>query len=119
MTDLRVKRGDSTTIAIAAKKRDGVTPQPLTGMTLRFTAKAHREDGDGSAVISKWSPSGGITIDDAILGLATVTLAPSDTSGFTGPRTLYWDVQMSDGAGSVKTLADGLLYVLPDITRTG
>jgi hypothetical protein len=48
-----------------------------------------------------------------------VTILPADTSGFTGPRTLLWDIQMTDNATSAKkTLDEGKLYVKPDVTRT-
>lgn len=118
MTDLRIRRGDTAALSIVAVQADGVTPQSLIGATLKFTAKAKHEDTDAAAVIAKSSPASGITIDNAAGGLATVTLAAGDTSGFTGPRTLQWDVQMSTGAGLVKTLDEGLLFVVPDITRT-
>jgi hypothetical protein len=116
VSDLRVKRGDKIVLSIAAKKADG-TPQSLTGATLTFTAKDRLTDAD-PGVIQK-TTGGGITIDDAANGLASVTILPADTSGFTGPRTLLWDVQMDVAAfGDKKTLDSGKLYVLPDVTRS-
>lgn len=117
MTDLRAKRGDTITLAIAAKKADG-TAQTLVGKLLTFTAKDRLADLDAAAIISK-SIGAGITVDNAAGGLATVTLSPADTAGFTGPRTLLWDIQMTDTVtGDKKTLDEGKLYVRPDVTRT-
>ena len=116
MGDLTVKRGDTITLAVAAKKADG-TVQSLTGKSLMFTAKDRIGDAD-PGVLQK-SIGAGIVVDDAANGLATVTILPADTSGFTGPRTLLWDIQMTDNATSAKkTLDEGKLYVKPDVTRT-
>jgi hypothetical protein len=116
VSDLTVKRGDTITLAIAAKKADG-TAQSLVGKTLIFTAKDRLSDAD-PGVFQKAIGSG-IVVDNAAGGLATVTIAPADTSGFTGPRTLLWDIQMTDQATSdKKTLDEGKLYVRPDVTRT-
>jgi hypothetical protein len=115
MTVLRARRGDEIKIGVEVVQEDG-SQQDLTGSTLRFTAKDRASDPDGSAILAKFSPDGGITIDDAPAGLATVTIAAADTAGFTGPRTLLWDIQMTSGT-VVKTLDDGKLYVLPDVTR--
>jgi len=117
VSDLRIARGDKVALSIKAKKADG-TPQPLTGAVLTFTAKDRLTDAD-PGVFQKTSPAGGITIDDAANGLATVTIAAADTSGFAGPRTLYWDVQMDVAAtGDKKTLDSGKLSVSPDVTRS-
>jgi len=116
VTDLRVWRGDTVEIAVAAVKADG-SPLPLAGYTLRFSAKERLSDDDTDAVISKMSPDNGIAIDDEPGGLATVTLAASDTEAFAGPRTLVWDIQMAAATGEVKTLDSGRLYVAPDVTR--
>lgn len=116
MSDLTVKRGDTITLAVAAKKGDG-TPQSLAGKTLAFTAKDRIDDLDAAAVISK-SIGSGIVVDDAALGLAMVTIPPADTSSFAGPRTLLWDIQMTDNATGAKiTLDEGKLIVRPDVTR--
>jgi hypothetical protein len=115
VADLRVKRGDTVRLSLAAKKADG-TVQPLTGATMKFTAKDRLADADGAALIALAIGSG-IVVDDAPNGLATVTIASGLTSGFTGPRTLLWDVQAII-SGETKTLAEGKLFVLPDVTRT-
>lgn len=116
MSDLSAKRGDTIALSIAAKKADG-TAQSLVGKLLTFTAKDRLGDAD-PGVFQKAIGSG-IVVDNAAGGLATVTILPADTSGFTGPRTLLWDVQMTDQAtGDKKTLDEGRLYVRPDVTRT-
>lgn len=116
-TKLRMHRGDSASFDVRAYQADGVTPQALTGATVWFSAKNRTTDDDTAAVIRKSTVGGGVTIVDAAAGRARIDLAPADTSGFAGPVTLLWDVQARDGAGAVRTLAYGRLFVEPDVTR--
>lgn len=60
---------------------------------------------------------GGIVITNAVGGLATVTLSPSDTSGLP-PTTikLVFDVQVKSASGLISTVQTGTLTVTPDVT---
>ena len=112
---LTMFRGDSAAWDFAATLNGAVVD--LTGASVRFTAKNRPDDADVDAVISK-TVGAGITLTNASSGLLRVKLAPSDTSGFGGARTLVWDLQARDAAGDVHTLAGGTLRVQPDISRT-
>lgn len=98
---------------------DGL-PADITGGTLRFTAKWNDSDPDASAVIALTSlTSGGITIDNAALGLATIEIPSAATT--TLPYSLVnltYDVQYTTSLGKIKTVMRGGLSILPDVTRT-
>lgn len=120
MTDLRKKRGDAIRLAIGPVLQPGGAPQDLAGLTIRFTAKDRLDDDDADAVIVGSTADGRIAIDaPSTAGKATVTIPGSETASFTSDRTLHWDVQVSDAAGTITvTLDGGLLYVERDVTRT-
>lgn len=97
-------RGDDRTLTITAS-------ETLTGSEIRFTAKAHKRDTD--AVISK-STTDGITIGDPAT-TADITIDAADTEGLE-PVALFWDIEVTDGTGKVRTVAVGRLAVMADIT---
>lgn len=107
-------RGDDASFVVTALQGDGVTPQPITGATLWFTAKHRRSDLDAAAVFQKTGAA--ITIVDGPGGIARVDVAAADTAGLTASTTLWWDFQSKAG-GKVKTLAGGKLHVELDVTR--
>lgn len=118
MTAFSMYRGDDEALELTLLDADGVTPLDLTGCSIRFTAKRKDSDTDANAIIAKVTPSE-IEIDaNPLLGLATVYIVPADTSALTAKTKLLWDVQVTDGAGLVHTVATGTLTILPDITRT-
>lgn len=109
-------RGDSASWLLGAA-RNGAAYN-LTGASLWFTAKYTTADADVAAVFQK-TLADGLVITDAVNGLVTATLAPSDTSTLPDSRTILdWDLQVKTVAGSVYTVAIGKLTVFPDVTRT-
>ncbi len=114
---LPMARGDSATFVIPVVAADGVTPVPLTGSTIWFTAKYRLTDEDIAAPIRKSTATTGVTITNGPGGVAQVDLLSSDTSALTQPTTLYWDVQARDGASAIRTLAHGRLVIRLDVTK--
>jgi hypothetical protein len=120
MTLLAVTRGDRQTFAISITDADGVAVD-LTGITITFTAKRRPTDTDAQAVISLSTAAGIVTDYDPTLGTATITLDPEDTEDLSDhviARSLYWDVQIDDMAGDVRTPLSGRLAISADTTRT-
>ena len=120
MSHLAVTRGDSATFTLTLTDEDTGAPVNLTGMTMTFTAKRRPTDSDAQALIAK-STADGIVIDVAPeTGLATLTLDPADTEDLSPAqigRSLYWDLQIDDMAGDVRTPLSGLLAISADMTR--
>jgi hypothetical protein len=118
VSDLVTKRGDTIELHVGPVLKGDQTVQNITGHTIRFTAKAKLDDVDGAAVISGSTADSRIVITDGPGGLFEVRIPPAATSGFTADRTLHWDLQISDPAGTVRTLDFGKLLVTRDVTRT-
>lgn len=114
MATLTMTRGDSTILDLVVA--DGGTPVDLTGVSMWWTAKRRHTDTDDQAVIAK-TVGDGIAVTNAPGGLATVTIDPDDTAGLDNSSALWWDLQVKDGAGKVRTLAAGRLVVNADVTR--
>jgi hypothetical protein len=111
-------RGDNAAFDLTVTKSS--VPVDLSGCTLRFTAKLQKEDADSEAVISKVSSDADeILVTDAPAGEATVFVIPADTTAITEQTVLFYDVQVTDGAGKVHTLVTGKLKIKLDVTRAG
>lgn len=117
-----VKRGDTITLKIKVRQPPDISPsgamQDLTGCKLYATLKLSTDDADpGLGQVT--SPASGIVIDTpATLGTATATFPASVTDGLSTPTEVFWDVQLKDAAGQIRTVADGTMTVQPDVTRT-
>jgi hypothetical protein len=93
-------------------------PVDLTGKTLKMTAKFAPTDTAGQAVFTlSTSNPAEILVTSASGGLFTVTISSSKTTTLPFFLTrLYYDIEMSDGAGVINTLLQGTLNVKPNIT---
>lgn len=114
MTPLSMYRGDSATFLVEVVDADG-DPMDLTSWTLRFTAKANETDSDAAAFIVRTTGDGIATTGTT--GEARISLVPGNTLAFP-PQRLLWDLQATDGSGTVRTLADGTLFIRHDISNT-
>src|SRR3990172_7530268 len=120
MSLLSMARGDKQAFEIAVVDADGVAVD-LTGITITFTVKRRPTDTDAQAIISLSTAAGIVTDYDPTLGTATITLDPEDTESLSDhiiARSLYWDVQIDDMAGDVRTPLSGRLAISADQTRT-
>ncbi len=118
----RITRGDTKRFNLKLTRKDanGVAqPENLTGTVLWFTAKERVSDTYANALIRKSNASlGGIVVTDAAQGLATLTISPADTSGFTQSKILRADIQLQTAGGDVETVAEGTLEIELDVTDT-
>lgn len=114
-TRLRMDQAEGKSWVVTSTKADG-TPEPLTGATVWFTAKRRLTDDDAAAVITKSTTTTGVAIVDGPGGIARIELAPADTAGM-GPTTLYYDVRAKDGAGAIRRLARGRLFIRPGVRK--
>lgn len=95
----------------------------LTGAKIWFTAKRAFADADNAALIALSTDTAGITITDALNGLATLVIPPASTSSLTtptppAPLTLYYDIQVKESDGTVTTVQQGRLHIRGDVTRS-
>lgn len=111
-TRRRVTRGDRFRVAVQDLTAPDGSVADVTGHTLRFTAKDREDDLDADAVISATQ-----VVADGSAGTAEMFVPGAATSGFSGLRALYYDVQLSDPSGNAKTFECGILLVDADISR--
>ena len=105
----RMKTGVFT---ITVTQADGSTAQDLTGSTLYF----HAATEDGAFDLTKSSPSSGITITSASLGLASLQIDPADTESLsaTGSYSIPCELTMVSGSNRYE-VASGALVVTPNV----
>lgn len=111
----RIFRGDSASYDLAFTK-DGVV-YPLTGCSIKFTAKYDPMQPDDEAAIAKSTEDGGVSIENAAGGLAVLLLDPSDTDELPSGIPFYCDVQVTTPGGSTFTSATGTLRLDEDVTK--
>jgi hypothetical protein len=118
MTRLEMFRGDDESFDVSVYEVDGTTPVDLTGATLRFTAKRRVSDADLDAVIELTTDDGTITVTNAGQGKARLDVPAAQTFDLTRDLRLLWDLQITDIADKVRTVATGDLIIRRDVTRT-
>jgi hypothetical protein len=103
-------RGDTFANDMTITKADG-TPLNLTGYTVVLTVSRQREPADVTPQLFQITG----TIFNAAGG--QVRFQPSAPQADQAPGTYYYDVQLTDGAGAVKTLGPGKYIFKQDITK--
>ena len=120
MSLIQLRRGDTVTLQFTALATSaGVTlPTFATGDVVAFTLRQTYDD--PSPLVSKVSSDvGSITVN---IGFATgsVNIASTDWQDSELGHELLdcvWDLQLTRANGSVLTIAEGLMTVLPDVTH--
>lgn len=125
MNKPQICRGDTFELNLQVFQTDGVTPQDITGATVRSSIKRRLEDLDAAALSQVSStgtsvPTGGAcTLVDALNGKINVRHSPLATRGLDPAcSALYYDVQLTLADGRVWTIEYGTLRVVPDVTIT-
>ncbi len=108
--NLSMTRGTTGVWYITVYQYDGTTPQDLTGSTLTFNATVDDVN------ITKSSPSSGITITNAVAGLATLTIDAADTTGVEDDGTFVGPCELQlTSSGDPYELNSGTLTVTPNV----
>lgn len=114
--NLQMKRGDTVSLTVTVTQNG--SPFNLTGCAMRMTAKWNYTDADGSAVFTRTVGSG-IVLTTPLSGIATVTIAPANTSSLPAyTNNLFYDIQVTDTGSNVYTVQNGILTVDPDVSIT-
>lgn len=125
MSKLQIVRGDTFEINLQVFAQDGITPQDLTGATVRSTLKRKTDDLDTLAVSQVSStpssvPIGGsASLSAPTLGKINIKHAAIATKSLENACTrLVYDVQVTLSDGRVWTVDWGTIVVVPDVTLT-
>lgn len=113
--NLKMVRSDTYAFEIAVILNGAAVD--LTGGTLTMTAKWDVVDLDANAVFVRSTGNGGIAVTNAVGGLATVTIASTNTTALPAHTVnLVYDIQLVNTLGSIYTVLNGILTVVPDVT---
>ena len=114
MSLIELRRGDDAirdvTVTLAGEPVSLTSAQQVT-----FTAKRQHIDPDADAVIRK-DLDDGVEIDGTTTNVAHITFVPEDTVDLECPAVFVWDVEIIDSDGLTKTVADGWIRLIPDVT---
>lgn len=100
---------EDVTLPFTIYKSNNATLEDITGWTLSFIVK---DVPGGSAVLTK-TTSSGIALTTPASGLATVTVADTDTVSIT-PGKYQYELKRTN-AGFEKVLAKGTVELLPSL----
>lgn len=115
MADRSITRGDTRVYDLAFKDAAGAALN-ITDASIWFTAKRSRSDADADAVF-QLTIGAGITVTNAVGGLATAEVTPGHTDDITIWTLLYYDIQIKDSTGKTYTVEEGTIAVIPDTTQ--
>ena len=93
---------------------DGVAAQDVTGWNLSWLLKAHKNDADTAAKITKTTLSG-IALTTPLSGVVTVTISDTDTLAL-APGNYYHELKRTDD-GSETVLSYGSAALLRSLHR--
>jgi len=108
--DIAVTRGDTLAFTFAVKDSAGAA-QNITGFSFLLTVDPNEDP--TTSVANLFQLSG--TITDAPGGI--VSFSMSSLQADQTPNVYYYDVQMTDGGGKIRTIAKGKFEFRQDITK--
>jgi hypothetical protein len=92
-------------------QRNGVAVN-ITGCTFKLTVNSVKDPVDATTQL--FTVAGSIT--SAVAG--EVEFAPDATQADQSPGRYYYDVQMTDGSGAIRTAQKGVYRFIQDITKS-
>lgn len=110
MTDLTRKRGDSYADEVTITDASGVVLD-ITGYSFTLTVDPSPAPADNT---TKLFDVAGVILD-AANGL--VEFAPSAVQTDQTPGRYYYDIQMTDNVGRIRTIMNGTYTITQDITK--
>ena len=111
--DVAMFSGDTRVLAFTITQAGGSTPVDLTGATIKWRCARKLSGGFSSTVTLSKSLGAGITVTNADAGQLQVLLSPADTAALSG--RFYHELEITDVAGNVSTVAIGTLTIAKDL----
>lgn len=102
--------GDNVSIAVTVTDSSTGAAVDLTGASMSWALAAAPGE---TALVTKTSADGDITVGGASSNVATVALEPADTAALDG--VYIHELQLVDGASKTHTVYQGTIYVRGDI----
>jgi hypothetical protein len=112
--DVAMFSGDTRVLAFTVTQAGDSTPVDLTGATaIKWKCARKLSGGFSSTVTLSKALGAGITVTDADAGQLQVLLSPADTAALSG--RFYHELEITDVAGNVSTVAIGTLTIAKDL----
>ena len=110
--DITFYRGDSFPLTLTIKDKNSGNPIDLTGYSFRVTVNVEKDPIDTTnqlfEVVGSLDP-------DPTTGRVSFTPTQSDTNQKSG--TYYYDIEMTDDAGNVRTIAKHKFKITQDLSK--
>ena len=110
--DITWYRGDSFPIELTLTNKETEDPIPLNGYSFLFTVNAVENPEDDSEQIFQV-----IGVLDADPTTGKVSFTPTTTDTDLSVDIYYYDIQMTDGSGNIRTIAKHKFKITMDITK--
>ncbi len=110
--DIEWYRGDSYPLELSLKNKSDGLPIDITGYTFVMTVDTKSSPPDDT---TKVFSTPGVISGDPTLGKVTFTPSPANTS--IAPAGYYYDIQMTDAGGNIRTIAKFKFKVVQDISK--
>lgn len=108
-------RGDTDSFTVTVQDAAG-NAIDITGFSFLLTVDPSEAPEDAvNNLFQLSSPAGGIALSDPVNGEITVTLTAVQADQT--PQVYFYDLQMTDTGGAVKTILKGQWEVVQDITK--
>lgn len=111
MTDLKRERGDTFPDRFAIKKESDGLPLDITGYSFLLTVDPEKYPIDNSNNLFQIT---GVIVDAAN---GIVEFAPSAVQADQTPNVYYYDAQLTDQSGRIRTFDRGKYKIIQDITK--
>ncbi len=105
-------RGDSYPVELTIKNATTKAVIDLTGFSFVLTVDTLKAPPDDTA--KAFEITG--VIDDPTTGIVSFT--PTVIQTDVPPKTYYYDIQMTDASGNIRTIAKNQFVILQDITKS-
>ena len=112
--DITWFRGDSFPIELTIKDKETKEPVDITGYGFLMTVNTVDNPVDISTQLFQVV---GVVDPDQVTNKGKLTFTPSVADGNQTPETYYYDVQMTDPAGNIRTIAKYNFKITQDITK--
>lgn len=110
MTDITRYRGDTAADEVTVQTSAGLAVD-ITGFTFLLTVSSIENPPDGTSEL--YNVAGVITSPAS----GQVEFVPTTLNSDQKPATYYYDIQMTDAAARIKTIAKGAYTYTQDITK--
>lgn len=108
-------RGDTDSFTVTVQDANGAAID-ITGFSFLFTVDPSDEPvNSANNLFQLSSPAGGIVLTTPASGLITLTLSGAQADQT--PGVYFYDLQMTDTGGAIKTILKGQYEVVQDITK--